>query len=70
MKSSHFARQNSWVPIEKCETEISIKKDSIFLFIKRTEFSLTLAWASAVPKVQVLSLGQVVSDLDVRQQIN
>ena len=25
MRSSYLGRQNSWVPIEKCETEISIK---------------------------------------------
>ena len=26
MRSSYLGRKNSWVPIEKCETEISIKK--------------------------------------------
>ena len=28
MKSPYLGRHNSWVPIEKCETEISIKKGS------------------------------------------
>ena len=27
MKSSYLGRQNSWVAIEKCETEIPVKKD-------------------------------------------
>ena len=26
MRSSYGGRQNSWVPIEKCETEISVRK--------------------------------------------
>ena len=43
MKSFYLDRQNSWVPIEKCETEISIKKRSALPSIKRTQFLLTLA---------------------------
>ena len=48
MGSSYLGRQNSWVPIEKCEIEIPIKKGSAYLFIKRTQFPLTLALASTV----------------------
>ena len=35
MRSSYLGRQNSWVPIEKCETEILIKKGSASPSIKR-----------------------------------
>ena len=48
MRSSYLGRQNSWVPIEKCEIEIPIKKGSAYLLIKRTQFPLTLALASTV----------------------
>ena len=68
MRSSYLGRQNSWVPIEKCETEISIKKGSTSPYIKRTQFMLTLAWASTVHKVLGLSLEQGVIDFDLRKQ--
>ena len=54
MKSSYLGRQNSWVAIEKCETEIPIKKGLASPNIKRTQFPSTLAWASTVHKVQGL----------------
>ena len=31
MRPSYVGRQNSWLPIEKCETEISVKKRSALL---------------------------------------
>ena len=68
MKSSYLGRQNSWVPIEKRETDISIKKGSALPSIKRTQFPLTLAWASTVHKVRVLSLEQAVIDFDLQKQ--
>ena len=68
MRSSYVGRQNSWVPIEKCETEISVKKGSALPTIKCTQFPLTLAWASTVPKVQDLSLEQGVVDFDLHKQ--
>ena len=37
---SYLGRQNSWFPIEKCETEISVKKVSVLLCIKYTQFPL------------------------------
>ena len=56
MRSSYLGRKNSWVSIEKCETEISIKKGSASPSIKRTQFPLTLPWTSTVHKVQGLRL--------------
>ena len=68
MRSSYLGRQNSWAAIEKCETEIPIKKESASPSIKRTQFPLTLAWASTVYKVQGLNLEQGVIDFDLRKQ--
>ena len=68
MRSSYLGRQNSWVPIEKCETEISLKKGSASPYIKRTQFMLALAWPSTVHKVLGLSLEQGVIDFDLRKQ--
>ena len=42
MKLPYLDRQNSWVPIEKCETEISINKGSVSPSTKRTQSPLTL----------------------------
>ena len=68
MTSSYVDRQNSWAPIEKCETEISVKKVSALPTIKRTQFPLTLAWASTVHKVQGLGSEQGVVDFDLHKQ--
>ena len=43
IRPSYLGRQNSWVSIEKYETEISIKKWSTSPSIKSTQFLLTLA---------------------------
>ena len=48
MTSTYLGEQNSWVPIEKSETKISIKKGSALPTMKRTQFPLALAWASTV----------------------
>ena len=70
MRSSYLGRQNSWVPIEKCETETSIKKESASPSLKRTQFPLTLAWKSTVQKVQNLSLEQGVIGFDLKKTQN
>ena len=47
MSLNVFARQNNWVHIEKCETEIKIiKRSQASPYIRRTQFSLALGWAS------------------------
>ena len=65
MRSSYIDRQNSWVPIEECEAEISLKKESALPSMKRTQFLLTLAWTSTDNKFQGLSLEQSVIDFDL-----
>ena len=69
MRSSYFARQNSWVSIEKCETEVSIKKESASPSNRCTQFSLSLPWTSTLHKVQGLSLEQSVIDVDLQEQM-
>ena len=68
MNSSHLDRKISWVPIEKCETEITMKKESTSPSIKRARFPLTLAWGSTVHDVKGVSLEQVVIDIDLQKQ--
>ena len=68
MRPSYLGRQNSWVAIEKYKTEIPIKKGSASPSIKRTQFPLTLAWASTVHEVQGLSLEQSVFDFHLPKQ--
>ena len=53
MRSFYLGRQNYWVSIEKCETEIPIKKESASSSIKCTKFPLILLWISTVHKVEV-----------------
>ena len=56
------------VPVEKCETEFSIKKVWGSPSFKYTQFPLTLAYASVVFKGLGLSLEQVVIDFDLWKQ--
>ena len=64
----YLGRQNSWIVIGKCKTEIPIKKGLASPSIKETQFPLTLPWASTVHKVQGLSLEQGADDFDLRKQ--
>ena len=51
MSTSYTHRRNAWVSIEKCETDIPIKKVSASPSIKQTHFPLTSACASTVHMV-------------------
>ena len=62
MRSYYLGRRNSWVSIEKCETEIPINKGPASPSTKRTQFPLILAWICAAHKVQGFSLEQDVID--------
>ena len=42
-----FAKQHSWVPVEKFEADIKLKANSCVV-IKRTQFPIMLAWACTV----------------------
>ena len=53
MRSSFLGRQNSWVPFEKYETEISASKESALPSIKCTQFLLTLVWVSTIIRYKV-----------------
>ena len=64
-RSCYTGRKNSWLPLEKCEAEISINKGLVFPSFKCTQFPLKLAWASTVLKFQGFSLEQGVIDFDL-----
>ena len=68
VRSSYLGRQNSWIPIEKCEADIPAKKEWASPSIKCIQFPLTLAWTSTVHKVQGFSLEQGVIDFDLLEQ--
>ena len=48
---SYLGRQNSWVPIEKCEAELPVKKGPASSSIACTLFPLTLSWGSVIHNV-------------------
>ena len=64
--SDPFAQQNCFVPLQKCDGNISICKGSIPPSIKRTQFPLMLSWASTIHKVQSLSLEKGVVNFDLQ----
>ena len=68
MRSCYLGGRNYWVPIEKSEARISVKKESASPSIKRTQFHLILAWTSTFHKVQSLSLKQGVMNFDLPKQ--
>ena len=46
VRSPYLGRQNYWLSIKKCKTEIQIKKRLVSLSTKCAQFALTLAEAS------------------------
>ena len=68
MRSSYLGKQNSWVLIEKCETEIPIKRGFTPPSINHIQFPFTLAWTPTVHKVHGLRLEQGVIDFDLQKQ--
>ena len=53
--SDKFAKVNGVVPLERIELDIMLSK-SLTIFVKCTQFSIMLAWACTIPKVQGLTL--------------
>ena len=59
MRSSYLGREYYWMPIEKCEAEIPIKKGLTSPSSKCTQFPLILVWGSTFHKF----LGSIGFDL-------
>ena len=68
MLSDHFAQQNCFVTLQKCDADIPICKGSISPSIKQTQFPLMLSWACTIHKVQGLSLEKGVVNFDLQKQ--
>ena len=52
MPTDFFAKQNSWVPIEKTKSNVRIpSKSGVPPVIRGTQFPLMLVWACTVHKV-------------------
>ena len=56
MLPDHFAQQNYFAPLQKCDADLPICKGSISPSIKRTKFPFILSWTCTIHKVQGLSL--------------
>ena len=68
VQTDNLSRCNSRVPIERTDTHINIGNSYISALIQQTQFPLTLSWASAIHKVQGLSLPKSVISLEIERQ--
>ena len=68
IQSDISARQRNWLPIQKYETTVLIKKNKPP--IKRTQFPLVLSWSCTVHKVQGLSLSDGVISYELQKSFN
>ena len=68
MLSDHFAQQNCFVPLQKCDADIPICKGSISPSTKRTQFPTMFSWACTIHKVQGLRLEEGVVTFYLQDQ--
>ena len=68
MLSDHFAQQNCFAPLQKCDADVPICKGSISPSIKRTQYLFMLSWACTIHKVQGLSLEEGVANFSLQKQ--
>ena len=64
MKSSYLGRQNSWVPIEKCQVEIPIKKGSCKAITGRPVNSFSRIVINVFPNLESISVHKSLDAID------
>ena len=69
MSTDFYAKQSSWVPMEKAESNVRIlSKSDVQPVIRRTQFPLILAGECTVHKLQGLTLEEIVVNFDLLKQ--
>ena len=64
-----FARQNNCIRIERVEAKLKVRTTKLFSpEIKRTQFSVMLAWACTVHKVQGKQFTEIVISFNLFKQ--
>ena len=64
MKSSYLGRQNSWVPIDKCQVEIPIKKGSCKGITGRPVNSFSRIVINVFPNLESISVHKSLDAID------